>query len=1710
MNNDILSGLNPVDFCVHSIFEKQVAATPEAIALVTATQSLSYQELNSRANQLARFLLTKGIKPDQLIGIYCERSLEMVVALLAVIKAGAAYLPLSSESPVKRLQGMCEDANIDIVLGNISATGVPTSISHYIDLNNIEEVMAFSASNLSKQEVGVNARNLAYAIFTSGTSGYPKASLLEHRGLTNLAFEQIKAFEVSKESRVLQFASFSFDAATSEWAMALCSGASLYLLTEEQLHSPDLLEDYIQAQNITHATLPPALLPTLNVARWHSLTHLVVAGEACDLHLANIWARNRKFYNAYGPSEATVCTTIARYIENQPQMVLGEPIGNTIFYVWDDNFQPTAVEETGELFIGGIGLSREYFNRPELNKEKFIANPDVNSPWQKLYRSGDIVKLKADGAIVFVCRKDDQIKLHGKRIELQEIKALLLASKGVEQAVVQVREDPIGNKRIHAWVTSRDEEIGKLHQEQLHTQESPQVSKSEVFHNLPLVKLTKLAFEAELRESLSLLLPDFMCPASITVIDKFPLTVNKKIDLHALNVPLLDRSSMPWVAPKNEIEQTLCRIWQIELNIKNIGIEDNFFWMGGDSLAAIRIVNRVKDTMSLSAINYSQLVNAQTIKRMAEVIHFFKQDNSGASARENLPTVKRQNSKIDLPVSSTQRVTLFMQEAARDVSYCNTPAAWTLQGDLQADALEFAIQKQFNSQEALRTTYYQKGEFWLQKIAPHIAFSLNTHDFNNEQISNKSEKIQAIFDEQKNYEFNLECDPPLHIVLIKLNKKEHILSLVFHQVAFDGQSAMLFLQDIGKFYYQKIDETSNIDVSKQMKFTYIDYINWINELRTSEMYEKSLDWWKTYLKSAPALHSLYLNYKRPGLQEFKGEIFEFSLPSTQKNIIEEFSRKQHVSLFVLLQTVFTLLLSKYSGKEEVVTGTVVANRMASEFSEIVGNFANTLALRQRIDATQTFLELLQSIHKNIEQVKKHQYVLFDDLVEHIAKRRSPSHSPIVQILFVLQDEKQNELTLHNLQVKNTFQDPGIAKFDLTLHVYPENSGLTLHWEYNTALFNNATIEKLNSYFNNLLTICLQEPRKAVSQLEFINAEDSLRKLPIPKKQNFIQPKTSYVLFREQVARQANKTAIVDGVREISYQQLAEKVEAIAAAIQCKIDIKNRQAIVAVYLDKSIDLIASMLAIHKLEAIYLPMDPHHPKERVRYTLSDAGADVIVSNSHYVNKLSKEIAASRVNLDVELTHKKLSCAGVPNYDIEKTAYIIYTSGSTGKPKGVLISQENLFYSLLSNKKALNFTEHDIIPALGSQAFGVSILEFFLPLTCGATIRLVSREVIQDTEQLVQEIQDSTILHAVPSLLNNWLQFAKQKPEYCKHLKLIFTGGEAVPIELIKNITQWNKKISVLATYGMTEATVICSAYSWNEQDTGAYYLGKPYETSYFRILDAYGKLTAQGVPGELHVGGLCIGQGYLNLTEMTNNKFFQDPYISNQRLFKTGDRVRLNASGNIEFLGRIDNQINLRGMRIEYGEIESVLMTHPKINRVIVSVKNINNNEDTLVAYIKSETKVPRNNLMAHAAKFLPDYMCPQVFVQLDEFPLNANGKIDRNTLPLPNLELLNDETVFQKAITENEKMLSVIWKSLLGLEKVSVESNFFELGGNSLMLSKVINRIRAEQQVKISMASIFKLPTIRALAIEIDSLISKQVIYEMANATKQSKETEIII
>nr|AXN93624.1 PuwG [Symplocastrum muelleri NIVA-CYA 644] len=1644
----------PVNKCIHQLFEEQVLQTPDAIAVVFEDQSLTYKQLNVRANQLAYYLQNLGVKPEVLVGICVERSLEMVVGLLGILKAGGAYVPLDPAYPSDRLSYMLNDAQVPVLLTTQKLlNSLPSDRTTQIvcldtDWENINNNQ--TEKNLVSD---VTVSNLAYVIYTSGSTGKPKGVTISHQAICNHMLWMQIAFPLKAADKVLQKTPFSFDASIWEFYAPLLVGAQLVMARPGGHQDSDYLSEAIAKYQVTILQLVPSLLQILLESKEFenctSLRRIFCGGEALPVELVKRCQEklNTQLHNLYGPTEATIDATFFTCQTNLPEKIvpIGRPIANTQIYILDSDDRPVPIGIRGELHIGGAGLARGYLNRPDLTQEKFIPNPFSNKPNSRLYKTGDLARYLPNGNIEFLGRIDNQVKIRGFRIELGEIEAALATHSQVRQAIAIAREDTPGDKRLVAYIVPH--------------QESPK--------------------DSELRSFLRQKLPDYMVPNVFVFLDTLPLTPNGKIDRRALPTPDIELIlTDSFVSPSTPTQQAIADIFTEVLSIKQVSIHDNFFELGGHSLLATQVISRLRQIFQIE-LPLRCLFESPTIAELDRSISTQRQTNSGLIAPAIAP-VPRDN--LEIPLSYAQTRLWFLEQLEGQTATYNMPAAVQITGNLNVDALRQTLVEIVRRHEILHSSFQLINGTPVQVIDPTADLILLVLDLQALSTEEQLSQVQQRAILEAKTPFNLQQAPCVRSQLLQLSEQSHVLLLNLHHIVSDGWSIGIFIQELSSLYTAL--NAGKPSPLSPLPIQYADFAMWQRQWLSGEAYLAQLSYWQQQLADAPPLLELPTDRVRPPIQTFQGSHLDRTIDPELSEKLKTLSQKSGVTLFMTLLAAFATLLYRYSGQDDISIGTPIANRNRQEIEPLIGLFVNTLVLRTRLEENSNFSELLKQVQQLTLEAYEHQDVPFEQVVEALQPERNLSYSPLFQVMFILQNTPMGELELPGLTLTPLEIETGIAKFDLTLSMQETPQGIMGTWEYNSDLFEADTIDRMAVHFQNLLSAIVADPSQEIARLQFLS-ETERQQLLVEwnhTKTDYPADKCIHELFEEQVQRTPNAVAVVYENSQLTYSELNARANQLAHYLQT-LGVKP-EVLVGICVERSLEMVVGLLAILKAGGAYVPLDPAYPSDRLSYMLNDAQVSTLLTQQKLVDSFpDREVQILCLDTAGEVIGKQsaenLANRAAPN----NLAYAIYTSGSTGKPKGVAIAHQSVVNFLNAMSLGLGLTDSDTLLAVSTICFDIAGLEIYLPLIVGAKVVVVSREIASDSTRLLAQLIDSgaTIMQATPPtwqmlLASGWSD---------SHPVKVFCGGEALSRILAQQLLETGSEVWNL--YGPTETTIyssVCKVGGTKQivdrnQDAPTS-IGRPIANTQIYILDPHLQPVAIGVRGELHIGGIGVARGYLNRPELTQEKFIPNPFGSGN-LYKTGDLARYLPDGNIEFLGRIDHQVKIRGFRIELGEIETVLAAHPQVKQVAIIAREDRLSNKRLVTYIVPKIEPPpTSELRGFLKQKLPDYMVPSAFVFLNALPLTSSGKINRRALPEPDLELSRSVS-FVPPRTPSEESLATIWSEVLGLKQVGIHDNFFELGGDSIISLQIIAQAN-QAGIQLSVKQIFQHQTIAELAI----------------------------
>jgi len=1652
----------PESKCIHQLFAERARQQPENVAVVFQNHRLTYAQLEARANQLAYHLQGLGVGPEVPVAICMDRSLEMVVGILGILKAGGAYVPLDPEYPKERLAYMMEDARTQVVLTqNTLRESMPELGIAVVCVDSGWETIARHGE--STPQANATATNLAYVIYTSGSTGQPKGVMVEHGGLTNTINWTMETLELSSSDRCILKTPITFDASGRELFATLLAGGTLIVAEPGGHRDSRYLADTIRGERISILHCVPSLLRLLveEPAFDESLAVRAVmcGGEALPPQLVTRFQSRigAKLYNVYGPTETIIDSTFWSCEECNPHCAvpIGRPIPNAQVYILDDLLRLLPIGVAGDLYIGGVGMARGYVRRPDLTAEKFIPDPFSGEPGARLYKTGDIARYRPDGNIEFLGRTDHQVKIRGFRIELGEIEGTLEQHPAVLQAIVQPQEVAPGEKRLVAYVVAERE-------------------------SRPTA--------GELRGFLKDKLPEHMVPAVFVLLDAFPLTTNGKVNRRALPTPDDRRPELDqvFVACRTPTEELLAAIWSQVLGIERVGIYDNFFQLGGHSLLATQVVSRIREAFQVE-MPLRRLFEAPTVAGLAESVDVGR--GAGLQASPIVPVPR----SGELPLSFAQQRLWFIDQLEPGSSVYNFPAAVRLKGPLNVAALKKSLDEIVKRHEALRTTFAIVDGRPVQVIAPLLTLTLPIVDLRELPQPEREREVQRLATNEALCPFDLAEGPLVRTTVLRLGENEHVGLLTMHHIVSDGWSTGILIREMAVLYDAFCsDRPASLP---ELPIQYADFAHWQRHWLEGEVLETQLTYWKQQLLGAPPLLELPADHARPPLQTFRGAHQSILLTRTVGDGLKALSRQEGATLFMTLLAAFTILLHGYTNQDDLVVGTPTANRNRLEIEGLIGFFVNTLVLRTDLSDNPSFRDLLRRVREVCLGAYAHQDLPFERLVEELHPARDLSRNPLFQVMFVLQNAPLQAVELPGLSLSPIEVDTSTTHFDLTLHIVDTEQGLVGTLAYNTDLFEAVTITHMLGHFRTLLEAVVATPERCVSDLPLLTEGERQQLLLNWNDTTVDCPKDLCIhqLFEAQVERTPDAIAVVLEDRQLTYDELNRQANQLANHL--RLLGVGPEVPVAICLKHSVEMVVGLLGILKAGGVYVPLDPAYPKERLAFMLEDAKVPVILTQGALLAGLP-EHHANVVCLDSDweaITQKSAEnpiCFTMP----ENLAYVIYTSGSTGQPKGVLVSHASTAEHCLNVQRYYELDSSDRVLQFASMSFDLSLEQILPTLIVGARLVLMSTDVWHTTDLHKRSSEFRLTVLNIPTgywqeLTREWADLSELVPNI--QPRVFIVGGDTMLPEFLD---LWHRtpmsSIRLINAYGPTETTITATAFDIAPRlrEPSALQripIGRPLTNRATYILTKYGDPVPVGVPGELYIGGHCLARGYLKRPDLTAQNFVPDPFSSEPgtRLYKTGDLARYLSDGNIEFLGRIDDQVKVRGFRIELGEIEAALRQHPAVRETVVLARENAPGEKHLVAYVVAQGESPptASELRVFLKEKLPDYMMPAVFVPLAALPLMPNGKVNRSALPEPGRTRSEPGRAFVAPRNPLELQITSLWEEVLGIRPIGVTDNFFELGGHSLAAVRLFALIERRLGKKVPLATVFQGATVEHLA-----------------------------
>ncbi|MBH0780918.1 non-ribosomal peptide synthetase, partial [Nocardia bovistercoris] len=1649
------------DTTLSALLDAQAAASPDAIALDFEGDTLTYAEFGARVNRLARALIADGVGPEALVALGMRRSLDLVVGMHAVLKAGGAYVPIDPDHPAERTAYILESAApVCVLTGADDDLELPETVRR-VRIDTLD-VSGFSAAPVTDADRSAPLRpdNTAYVIYTSGSTGRPKGVAVTHHAIVNQQLWMLDEYRIGPGDIYLQKTATTFDVSLWGYFLPLMVGAKLVVATPDGHRDPLYVAETIARHGVTVTDFVPSMLTVFvanaTAAQCESLRAVFVIGEALPPETAaGLRAiSSAGLHNLYGPTEAAVSVT---YWEATAADTVTVPIGipewNVEVYVLDSRLRPAAVGAPGELYLGGRQLARGYRGRPDLTSDRFVANP-LGTHGQRMYRTGDLVRWNPSGTLEYIGRTDFQVKFRGQRIELGEIETVTLAHPSVSQSAVLVVDTATGQQLVAYVVPTPGQSVDPA-------------------------ELTGFAAER---------LPNYMVPASVMVLEAFPLNTSGKLDRKALPEPVFSADAAGFRAPRTQAEQIVAGIFADVLSQPRVGIDDNFFDLGGNSLVATQVVSRVSAAFGAS-IGVRALFETPTVAGIAA------RAEQAAPADGARPPLVARPLPSRVPLSPAQQRMWFINQFDPTAPTYNLPFVVRLRGHVDLAALRTALNDVMARQDSLRTVFPESGDGGYQQVVPddeiNLAISVASID---------ESELQATLTEFASTGFDVSRELPIRVRIYKVTggstngTPDHAVAFVVHHIAADGFSFGPLSRDVASAYLARAAGAS--PAWSPLPVQYQDYTLWQHELLGSESDPESLAareiaYWRGQLAGLPDQIDLPTDRPRPPAQSFLGSRVAFDIDVDLHAGLAGLARAQGVSLFMVMHASLALLLARLSGTDDIAIGTPVAGRGEQALDDLIGMFVNTLVLRSQVDGTVPFTELLTRTRETDLAAFAYSDVPFERLVEVINPTRSQARHPLFQVMLSFQEMSHATLELPGLSVTADELDVDIAKFDLQWTVteergaHGEPAGMGAVVSFATDLFDADTVAEFARRYLRVLETVVAAPESRVHDIDILDdAERDQVLVEWNRTEREIPAATLVSMFAERAVTSADAPAVSFEGTTLSYAEFAARVNRLARHL-ISLGV-GPESMVALGMSRSLELVVGMYAVTVAGGAYVPLDPDHPADRTRYVLETAAPVCVLTTARDGFDAGEAPTLSIDSLDLaEYSDAAVTDAErVTPLRPSNTAYVIFTSGSTGRPKGVAVAHDAIVNRLVWMQAEYGLTAADVVLQKTPATFDVSVWEFFWPLQIGARLVVAKPDGHRDPGYLVDVITEEqvTTAHFVPSMLSVFV--AEGGADECVSLRNVFASGEALPAATAQRLRELTGA-RLHNLYGPTEAAVDVTFHEVTDADTVSVPIGAPVFNTRVLVLDSRLHPVPVGVAGELYLAGVQLARGYVARPDLTADRFVANPFDpAGGRMYRTGDLVTWTADGELEYLGRTDFQVKLRGLRIELGEIEAALTGLDSVAQAVVLVRSDDRLGDQLVAYVIAAAghAVDVEAVRGELADELPAYMVPNAFVTLEAFPLNASGKLDRKALPAPVFEV----KVFRAPSTPIEEIVAQIFGEVLGIGRIGVDDDFFELGGNSLIATQVASRLGIALDTRVPVRMLFDASTVAALAARVES------------------------
>jgi amino acid adenylation domain-containing protein len=1631
---------------VPALFAEQAARAPAAPAVVHGGETLTYAELDARAARLAAWLRARGVGDEARVGVHLERGAPMIAALLAVLRAGGAYLPLDPAAPPERIREILDDAGARLVLTQRDRAGALPAGVQAVALDD----PAFAAELAALPEDGPVAPAapdaLAYVVYTSGSTGRPKGVAVPHRGIVRLV-RGTDYLPFGPGERIAQLSSAAFDAATFEIWGALLNGGCVVVVDRDVSLAPAALGEALRAHGVTALFLTTALFN--RVAReapeaFGTLRHLLFGGEAVDPGAVDRVLRAggpRRLLHVYGPTESTTFAAwhpVQRVEAGAATVPIGLPIANTTLYVLDGRMEPVPAGVPGELYLGSAGLARGYLGRPALTAERFVPHPHGGAG-ERLYRTGDRVRRGGDGAVEFLGRFDFQVKVRGFRIEPGEIEAALLREPGVREAVVVVREDG-GEKRLVAYVVADAE----------------------------------AAAPAELRAVLGARLPAYMVPSALVALPALPLNASGKVDRAALPDPAPEAAGH--TAPRTPTEEIVAEVWAGVLRLPRVGADDDFFALGGHSLLAMQVIARVRELFGVE-VPLRALFEAPTVAALAAQVEALRRGGGPAGP----PPLRRAERRGPAPLSFAQQRLWLVDRMEPGSAAYNVPAAVRLRGALDADALERALAELARRHEMLRTRFPQAEGAPVQVVDAPAPVPLARADLGAAPPAEREARARRLAEEEALRPFDLARGPLVRAVLVRLDDDDHVLLLTLHHVVTDGWSMEVVVRELSALYAAFRQGLPS--PLPELPVQYADFAAWQREWLRGEVLERQLAWWRERLEGAPPVLGVPTDRPRTPRPDPRSGRRYFLLSREASEALRQAGRREGATLFMVLLAAWQALLARYAGAADVVVGTPIAGRTRVELEGLIGFFVNMLPLRTNLSGDPSFRALLARVRETTLDAWQHQDLPFERLVEEVAPG-SLAHSPVFQASFALRRPTDPAQGLGGVAMEEFGSGTGIAKFDLDLTVR-DGERLLCVLQYRASLFDDATAERMAGHLERLLQAAAADPDQPLSALPLMDDAERARVLEEWPGTDAPAPGLPvHALFARQAARTPEAEAVRFGGRGMTYAEVEGAAGRLARRLAAAgVRPGDRVGVEAV---RSAHVVPALLAVLQAGAAYVPLDPGDPPARLAGIMEDTGIRALLVHG----EVPASLAAFRgpvLRMDpaegADAPDAPLPAAVDPGAE----AYVMFTSGSTGRPKGVSVPHRAVV-RLVTDTDFIDLGPDQVFLQLAPLAFDASTLEVWGPLLNGARL-VVHPPHAPSLAELAAALREEgiTTLWLTAGLFHSLVD---AEPESLSGLRQLLAGGDVLSVPHVRRVLEAHPRLRLVNGYGPTENTTFtcCHTVAPTDVERGAIPLGRPIAGTRVYVVDEGLRPCPVGVPGELLAAGHGLALGYVGRDALAAEKFIHLRMgRREERAYRTGDRARWLADGTVEFLGRVDEQVKVRGFRVEPGEVEAVLRGLPGVRDAVVAARGDGRGERRVVAWVVGDGAPSPAALREQLAGRLPGYMLPAAIVPLDAFPLTRNGKVDRRVLPEP--DPAEGDGGDTPPSTPTEVLMAEIWREVLELPEgapLGVHANFFELGGHSLLATQVIARLRRSTGVELPLRALFEAPTIGGFAATVES------------------------